>query len=332
MSMSGGSWVEPASRWIMLDGPTHYADFGGPEEGPLVVCVHGLSGSHRNWVDLAPRLTAVARVLALDLPGHGRTPPDGRGLGIRSLRRLLHRFVAEAGGGPAILVGNSMGGLLSLLEADPGFDARRRATAAEPAGPTVAGLVLLDPALPRPRGARADPAVVRMFAALAVPGLGERMMAHQRARVSVERQVRDAFARNAADPSTISPGVLAAHVALLAERTDHARFDGAMLTTTRSLLARLASRGPAARSVGRVTAPTMVVHGEADRMVPVGVARHLAELRPDWRVETRPGVGHLPQVEDAAGTADLIMDWFGREGRAAVETARGAAGPRVAAA
>jgi len=33
------------SRWIDLDGPLHYLDFGGPAQGSAIVCVHGLGGS-----------------------------------------------------------------------------------------------------------------------------------------------------------------------------------------------------------------------------------------------------------------------------------------------
>ena len=47
----------------------HHVDYGGPPDGPSVVLVHGLGGSHLNWDLLAPRLTPYARVLALDLPG-----------------------------------------------------------------------------------------------------------------------------------------------------------------------------------------------------------------------------------------------------------------------
>ena len=57
----------PESRWADLDGPVHYLDFGGPADGPLVVCVHGLGGSAVNWAAVAP--TAGA-----DLPGRGHRP------------------------------------------------------------------------------------------------------------------------------------------------------------------------------------------------------------------------------------------------------------------
>src|SRR5215475_8394327 len=102
------------SKHVDLDGPVHYLDFGG--SGPPLVCVHGLSGSALNWMAVGPALTDRYRVLALDLRGFGRTPL-GSGTRLRDNRRLLDLFIGEVAGGPAILVGNSMGGLLSVTQA-----------------------------------------------------------------------------------------------------------------------------------------------------------------------------------------------------------------------
>src|ERR1700712_3511175 len=66
------------TRTVDLGGPVHVVDFGGNPDGPVVVLVHGLGGSHLNWDLLAPRLTGAARVLALDLPGFGRSEPGER--------------------------------------------------------------------------------------------------------------------------------------------------------------------------------------------------------------------------------------------------------------
>src|SRR3954453_21312372 len=131
------------SRYVDLDGPVHYLDFGGPADGPLLVCVHGLGGSHVNWLAIGPELAKTCRVLALDLAGHGRTPLSGRSPGVHANRRLLHRFVTEVVSGPVILVGNSMGGMISLAEAAD-------------APSEVTGLVLIDPALPLARFAKLD--------------------------------------------------------------------------------------------------------------------------------------------------------------------------------
>ena len=69
--------------------PVHYVDFGGPDGAPTVVLVHGLGGSHLNWDLFAPLLRPHARVLALDLPGFGRSEPGDR-------RTTVHDNVAGA--------------------------------------------------------------------------------------------------------------------------------------------------------------------------------------------------------------------------------------------
>ena len=133
-----------------LDGPVHWIEFGpGQESGPAssqdetpIVFVHGLGGSHLNWCLIGSQLAAGRRVVALDLHGFGLTPGTRGTSTVRRNAALLDRFVREITGTPVILAGNSMGGLISILQA---------ATAPD----TVQGLVLIDPALPLPLPLRA---------------------------------------------------------------------------------------------------------------------------------------------------------------------------------
>ena len=50
--------------------------------------------------------------------------------------------------------------------------------------------------------------------------------------------------------------------------------------------------------LGDVRAPTLVVHGDADRMVPIDNGRRLAEAIPDARLLALPGAGHLYTTDD----------------------------------
>ena len=59
------------SRTVDLDGPTHYLDFGGPADGPLIVAVHGMTSSRKSWQRLAEHWNGRARVAAYDQRGHG---------------------------------------------------------------------------------------------------------------------------------------------------------------------------------------------------------------------------------------------------------------------
>ena len=121
------------SRTADLGGPVHYVDFGGPDGGSAVVLVHGLGGSHLNWDLFAPLLRPDARVLALDLPGFGRSEPGDRRTTVQDNVKVLDRFVREVAGSPAVLVGNSMGGPVCL-------------EVAHSAPERVAGVVLASPA------------------------------------------------------------------------------------------------------------------------------------------------------------------------------------------
>src|SRR3954467_15389088 len=111
------------SRTVDIGGPVHYVDFGGPDDGPAVVLVHGLGGSHLNWDLFAPLLTPHARVFALDLPGFGRSEPGSRKASVPNNVAGLGRFLREVVGEPAVLVGNSMGGMISIFAAGEQRDA-----------------------------------------------------------------------------------------------------------------------------------------------------------------------------------------------------------------
>ncbi len=290
------------SCWADLDGPVHYLDLGGPEgdDVPVAVLVHGLGGSSLNWLSVAPRLARTHRVLAPDLPAHGLTPLAGRSASVHEVRHLLHRFVAEVAGGRAVLVGNSMGGMLSILVADDHPEA-------------VDGLALLNPALPQPLTARPDPLVLVAFAGYAVPGVGERFLAARRGQFTPEQLVRQTMNLCTADRTRVAPDVVALHVELARYRAEHPELDAGFLAAARSLLSVLARKGSYERAMTDVAVPVLLVHGAKDRLVPVAAARTAARRRPSWRYEELPDVGHVPMLEVADRTAGLLEDWLARD-------------------
>jgi pimeloyl-ACP methyl ester carboxylesterase len=294
------------ARTVDLGGPFHYVDYGG--EGPPLVLVHGLGGSHLNWMAAGPALAAGARVFAPDLAGFGRTPPAGRRPDVHTNRRLLDRFLAEVVRAPAVLVGNSMGGLISLMEA-----------AAAPE--RVAGLVLVSPAQPRAPGALPDLEIAAYFALYSIPVLGERFINWNNARLGPERLVEGTFRRCGVDPARVGPEILAAHVALAAERAREMPWaNEAFLAAARSMLGALRPREfwPMA---GRVRAPTLLLQGTRDRLVPREASRELARRRPDFAHEELEGLGHIPQLEDPARFLAAVSRWREGAGRGAFAAA-----------
>src|ERR1700712_1385593 len=178
--LDGPTLKVPKSQYVDVDGaPVHWVDFGGPTDAPLAVCVHGLGGSWVNWLALAPLLTDRYRVIAFDLVGNGRTPVAGRKADIRSNRRLLDGFLHTQTDQPVLLIGNSMGGLLSILQA-----ARKPQT--------VDRLVLIDPALPPPRNQLPrDPRFLGGFLLMALPMVGERVLARRGQRLTPEQLTQE---------------------------------------------------------------------------------------------------------------------------------------------
>jgi pimeloyl-ACP methyl ester carboxylesterase len=287
------------SRTVDLGGPVHYVDYGGRDGGPTVVLVHGLGGSHLNWDLFAPLLTPHARVLALDLPGFGRSEPGGRKASVPANVAVLDRFLTEVAGTPAILVGNSMGGMLSILEAGEHPEA-------------VSGLVLLDPAVPGPRRAL-DPLVAIMFAIYAIPLVGERFLRARRTRTSDLARVRETLTLVGVDPDSIPPSVIDRSVTLLEEREDVEGMDRAFLAAARSLLRILVDPRRYRKAMASIGVPVLLVQGDKDRLVPVAATRDISRRHPAWCYLELAGVGHVPQLQVPERLATEVVEWLERD-------------------
>jgi len=294
---------------------------GGPAGGPLIVGLHGLGGSHLNWTAVGPELTRHARVVALDLVGHGLTPVGSRTADLEGHRRLVSGFLrsmgAESAAGrparPAILMGNSMGGLVAALQASEEPD-------------SVAGLVLVDPALPTSRLGLAHPRVVANFLLCALPAVGEHYLTQRRRLTTAEQSVRRVLGVCCVDAARVPDHIVQAHVGLTA-RMDRARADAAYLRSVRSLSLLMARpAAPLARLEG-VGQPTLLLHGARDVLVPLSSARRMSAAHPDWRFEIAPDVGHVPMLEAPAWTSRRINAWLVAEGATAARAASGAHPP-----
>jgi pimeloyl-ACP methyl ester carboxylesterase len=289
----------PPSRFVDLDGPVHYVEWDGPAERTFVL-VHGLGGSLLSWLLVAPHLARHGRVLALDLYGFGRTSRDGHGSRMTDQRVLVSRFVRElGGGGPVMLAGNSMGGGIAMLQA-----------AVEP--DTVEGVILSNSVFPYSRGHLPAPIVIAGFGLYQVPRVGE-WAAHQRiTRLEARRAVELGLRIIAADPSTIPEDLVRLHVEQLVRHQRNPDAGAAFLQAARSLMS-LRRRPEITRWIlDAIDAPVLVIHGDRDRLVPVGYARAAARAHPWWDLRVLSGVGHVPQMEAPDRWIGAARDWLGR--------------------
>jgi len=103
-------------------------------EGPPLLLVHGSPGDSRSWARVAPHLKDRFRVLAVDLPGYGKSDgvPD-EPVGRAALMGAAVARLAESCGQPVRLAGHSYGGVVALQ------------TALQATTGTVERLVLFEP-------------------------------------------------------------------------------------------------------------------------------------------------------------------------------------------
>lgn len=63
--------------------------------------------------------------------------------------------------------------------------------------------------------------------------------------------------------------------------------------------------------LSRISQPTLIIHGEADDIVPVEEARRLAEILPNAKLSVLPGAGHVPTMTRPLEVAHEIINFFG---------------------
>lgn len=272
-----------------------------PTDAPAHLLVHGLGGSATNWLEVVRDLSRHGPVVAPDLPGFGRTrPPTRRAARTAVNARFLRAFTATLGLDRVVVHGNSMGGLLAVLFADHDPDRVER-------------LILVDPALPAPLRSlhRLSPQTLARFAPFLLPPLGRAGLRLAWRRGTGESLWQDTVDFVHGDPGRLSPEIAEIGVQHLDwAREQPWRLDGFVMAAT-SLVGSLTVGGRAlTATVERVGAPTLLLWGDADRLVGRDVVDHLVDRRPDWAVHVFPSVGHVPQLEAPHDYVEVVGRWL----------------------
>lgn len=236
--------------------------------GPLVVCVPGMGDVRGVYRFLQPALVEAGyRVATMDLRGHGDSDTGFAAYDDVAAGGDVLALV-ECLGGPAVLVGNSMGA-----------GAATWAAAEQPAA--VAGLVLIGPFVRQVPVSWPARAALRL--ALLRPWGPSAWLSYHRRLYPSSR-----------------PADLAAHQAAIRASLARPGGWGAFVATTRT------SHAPVEARLAEVKAPVLVVMGEADADFPDPAAEAaLVAARLSGRVVLVPQAGHYPQAErpDLVGPA-----------------------------
>ena len=117
MTRRGLARAGMARRTIDVDG-NRIVYFAGGSGERRIVLVHGVNDQAGSWVSVIPALMKDTRVIAIDLPGHGESAPVTGPLPMLMLVKALQNVIdRESPEKPVVLVGNSMGGWVSMLYA-----------------------------------------------------------------------------------------------------------------------------------------------------------------------------------------------------------------------
>ena len=251
---------------------------------PCVVLVHGLGDEADTWRHLFPLLARGCRVIALDLPGFGRSPPVGRTNLVRCAQRVLS-VLREISAEPAVLVGSSVGAVIAQLAAfrDP---ARVRA------------LVCIDGGLPQ------APATVGAMMPMILPFSGERIYTayradHDAAFESLNVYYADLGALPQADRDFLRQRVI--------DRVESDTQRRAYFSLLRSLVLWSAFRpGWFRRRMAAFARPLLLAWGADDRIIPRATMEVIAGVAPQPRRTVIAGAGHLPQQEKPEELAKAI--------------------------
>jgi len=285
-------------RWIEVDDlRVHAVEWRNSRRSrnDRVLLVHGLGGNTISWelvgASLADQLETD--VTAIDLAGFGQTRlPSGRATIARNADLVTRVLELE---GPAVLIGNSMGGSISVNIA-----ARRPEL--------TRGVVLVDAALPGFVNSKSYLGVTARFSLISVPRVGEYLMDRKASLLGAAGLVDATLEIVLADPRLLDAEIRDRLIALAEVRFDWAEQVGSYASAARSLMAYLTRS--MRRDIGTVRAPTLMLHGALDKLVSVELAHATLARRPDWDFTVFDDCGHAPQLERPDRFLEAVSDWF----------------------
>jgi pimeloyl-ACP methyl ester carboxylesterase len=257
-------YLDSSSAILDISGTPLRVRDTGPKSAPALILMHGFGSSIETWEPWASLLSDKYRVVLFDFPGSGLSEPDRTGdySDARSLN-LLKALMQQLGIGSAVLIGNSMGGRIAWKFAA--------------AYPTLVNkLVLISPdgfASPgfeygRPPKVPAVLELMKYF--LPKPVLRANLLAAY------------------ADPARLSNAQLDRYYDLLLAAGNR----GAMIARMKQTV--LEEPQPLLQ---RIKAPTLLLWGEADGMIPYSNAADYLRALPNAKLVLFPNLGHVPQEE-----------------------------------
>ena len=262
-------YAAASSEFLTLpDGVRAHVRDEGPRSGPVLVLLHGSNASLYTWRPWVQRLSPTFRVVTMDLPGHGLTGavPSGD-YSAQGMVEFVKAVTDKLNLPKFALGGNSMGGGIAAQFAETYPD-------------RVTQLILVDAGgLPTRQGDK----IPLAFRLARIPVLNQ-ILLYVTPRSLVVEGLNDAIVHKAIITD-----------AMIDQYWDFARMAGSR-AATRDRFA-LPQDHFVADHISAIRAPTLILWGEEDHLVPVASGHAYAKDIPGARLIVYPATGHVPQEE-----------------------------------
>ena len=262
---------------------------------PTLVLLHGLGLSSESWNQIRDRLARSFDVYAIDMRGFGQSSkPPGKDYSIKDQALRIASFIERESLNDVILAGHSYGGAVAMMTYLTLKERKKERL--------IGKLILLSaPAYPP----RHPPLFIR---AMHTPVVNNLLIRLWRSRSAV----RYVMAHTYHDKSKIAPALLRVYASYW--RTPGAAH--ALVETTRQLYPRSAAMLKG--RIEEIDAPTLLIWGAEDTLVPVDMGIRLNKELPRSRIEMISGCGHVPQEEMPDKTVQLMLAYLGEPGTGGV--------------
>ena len=300
----GYDWGRRSPRWAGVTSGVvdvagtrvHYLRAGVDDGGATHLLIHPMGAGAWSWLDVMGRRSMSGQVIAPDLPGSGRTRPLHRTWGDAfEAARFLDDFTLALGIERVVVHGHSLGGLVGALFAGRVPDRIERLVL------TSAPLPGLPDPVPFPSAWRRGLDVARPVADVLV-GAGIRLKADAWQRWVAEGD----SSRLGPVLSRMSPELLSIASEEIARMMFRWRVEGAVDAAFSALRALTVDEARARAALDAITAPTLLLWGADDRVLPKRLIDEVEAAHPSWRSRTIEGIGHvLPWESPALYVSDV---------------------------
>jgi pimeloyl-ACP methyl ester carboxylesterase len=273
-------------RWVTVGGRAmNVIDLGPEDPAGTIVWIHGLSGSWQNWLENLPAFARTHRCIAMDLPGFGASEMPAGKISISGYAAAVDELLRTLGVDRAVVVGNSMGGFIG-------------AELAIRFGTWVEKLVLVSAAGLSIEHQRNETLLRGLRVVGNVVTMGAGWLASKSDMLaSRPRSRRAMFNIVAAHPGRLPAPLVAEQL----RGSGKPGFIDALDAMTDY---------PIRDRLGEIAAPTLVVWGEDDPLVPVRDAWEFGELIPDARVVVYEDTGHVAMLERPEAFNALVAEFL----------------------